>query len=433
MFTGEAIGADFCHDEYPGGNFAPDAVVEAQSTDDVSVVLKICSENDVPVTVRGAGTGQVGGSVPIKGGIVLSVKGMDKILEFNEAERTLRVQPGVLLQDVKSEAESHGLYYPPDPGEKTSTIGGNAATDAGGPCAVKYGGTRDYIVDGVAVLADGSVKKLNDAEEIIGSEGTLGVMTKVTLKIHPIPEARKFHAFLFPDMHSAMTAGAGLMHSRLQPCAIRLYDGPETARLIRRVLGIDREGAYLVFGFDGPEKIVDLQMERACEICRAAGPKEDLGSESGEAWWRNRYKFFYPPYMFHMPQAFGTLDTVATFSRIENVYWAMKETVEENFPEATFIGHFSHWYDWGCMNYSRFIIDNPPEDQEECIRLHNRIWNAGVRAAIANGGVINDHHGIGLKLSRLMKEQYGPAMQVMESLKKGLDPNGIMNPYKLGL
>ena len=164
VLTGDAIGADFCHDEYPGGNFAPDAVVEAHSVEDVSAVLKICNENDVPVTVRGAGTGQVGGSVPIKGGVVLSVKGMDKILEFNEAERTLRVQPGVLLQDVKSEAESHGLYYPPDPGEKTSTIGGNAATDAGGPCAVKYGSTRDYIVDGVAVLADGSVKKLNDAE-----------------------------------------------------------------------------------------------------------------------------------------------------------------------------------------------------------------------------------------------------------------------------
>ena len=120
--------------------------------------------------------------------------------------------------------------------------------------------------------------------------------------------------------------------------------------------------AYLVFGFDGPEKVVDLQMERACEICRAAGPKEDLGTESGEAWWKNRYKFFYPPYMFHMPQAFGTLDTVATFSKIENVYWAMKNVVEENFPEASFIGHFSHWYDWGCMLYARFIFEQAPED-----------------------------------------------------------------------
>ena len=126
---------------------------------------------------------------------------------------------------------------------------------------------------------------------------------------------------------------------------------------------------------------------------------------------------------------------MATHDNIEKIYRAMKAAVEDNFKDygVRFISHSSHWYDWGCMNYSRFIIDNPPEDQEECIRLHNRIWNAGVRAAIANGGVINDHHGVGLKLGRLMKESYGPAMQVLQGIKKELDPNGIMNPYKMGL
>ena len=111
----------------------------------------------------------------------------------------------------------------------------------------------------------------------------------------------------------------------------------------------------------------------------------------------------------------------------------MKTAVADNFPGVRFISHSSHWYEWGCMNYSRFIMDEPPSDQEETIRLHNQIWNAGVRAAIAHGGVINDHHGVGLKLSRLMKESYGPAMQVFEGLKKSLDPNGILNPYKMGL
>ena len=173
-------------------------------------------------------------------------------------------------------------------------------------------------------------------------------------------------------------------------------------------------------------------MERACEICRAAGPKEDLGTESGEAWWKNRYKFFYPPYMFHMPQAFGTLDTVATFSKIENVYWAMKHVVEENFPEASFIGHFSHWYDWGCMLYARFIFEKAPDDPAEAAALYNRVWDLAIRAAIREGGVINEHHGVGLKLGRLMKELYGPAMYVLEDIKKQLDPNNIMNPGKMG-
>ena len=113
----------------------------------------------------------------------------------------------------------------------------------------------------------------------------------------------------------------------------------------------------------------------------------------------------------------------------------MKKAVKEEFPFVRYISHSSHWYEWGCMNYTRFIVEpkDVPQDPEEARRLHNRIWNVGVRAAMENGGVINDHHGIGLKLSRLMKEQYGPAMQVMEALKKQLDPNGIMNPYKLGL
>ena len=134
-----------------------------------------------------------------------------------------------------------------------------------------------------------------------------------------------------------------------------------------------------------------------------------------------------------IPQMFGTMDTVADFDHIEKIYWAMKNAIESNFPGVKFIAHCSHWYGWGTMIYDRFIMDNPPEDKEEALRLHNQIWNTGVRAAMENGGVINDHHGIGLKLSRLMKEQYGPAFQVMEGLKKQLDPNGIMNPYKLGL
>ena len=133
------------------------------------------------------------------------------------------------------------------------------------------------------------------------------------------------------------------------------------------------------------------------------------------------------------PQMFGTMDTTATFDKIEKIYWAMKHAVEDNFPNVKFIAHCSHWYDWGTMLYDRFIMDQPPDDPEEALRLHNRIWNTGVRAALANGGVLNDHHGVGLKLGHLMREQYGPAMQVLEGLKKSLDPNGIMNPYKMGL
>jgi len=265
----------------------------------------------------------------------------------------------------------------------------------------------------------------------VGSEGTLGVMTKATLKIHPIPESRKFHAFLFKDMHTAMAAGAEIMATRLRPTVIRLYDEPETAKLIKKVLGIERTGAYLVFGFDGAEDMVDLEMAKACAICAKQSP-EDLGPDMGQTWWDNRYKFFYPPYMFQLPQAFGTLDTVGTFANIEKIYWAMKNVVEENFPEALFIGHFSHWYEWGAMLYARFIIEEAPQDPHEAAALYNKIWDMAIRAAIANGGVINEHHGVGLKLGRIMPDLYGPAFDVLKRIKAALDPNNIMNPGKMG-
>lgn len=224
IHTGDAIGADYCHDEYPGGNFAPEAVVEAKSAEEVAAVLKLCSENDVPVTVRGAGTGQVGGSVPVKGGVVLSVKGMDKILGYNEEERTLRVQPGVLLQDVKAEAEKHGLYYPPDPGEKTATIGGNAATDAGGPCAVKYGSTKDYILDAVIVLADGSITTLAGNEAVIGSEGTLAVICELTLKLVDKPKADAILLLPFMDTESCIKAAATVIGTGCAPAVVEYMD-----------------------------------------------------------------------------------------------------------------------------------------------------------------------------------------------------------------
>ena len=204
---------------------------------------------------------------------------------------------------------------------------------------------------------------------------------------------------------------------------------------VSRVFGkkLDK-GAYLVFGFDGKKDIVDLQMKYARQIMEDQFHGEDYGSSGGMDWWKNKYKFFYPGFMFHIPQAFGTLDTVATFADIENVYWGMKNVVKENFPQARFIGHFSHWYEWGCMLYARFIFEGKdvPEDPGEAVALYNRVWDLAIRAAIANGGVINEHHGVGLKLGRYMKDLYGTAMPVLEGIKKQLDPNNIMNPGKMG-
>ena len=232
-------------------------------------------------------------------------------------------------------------------------------------------------------------------------------------------------------MTSGFAAGRDIMQ-KVKPSIMRFFDEAETVSIIKKILGFEKKGCFMNVTCEGIERIVDVEMDIVVEICKKYGA-QDLGSEYGEKWYENRITFFYPGHIMDIPQMFGTMDTVARFKDVEKIYWAMKNAIETNFPGVRFIAHCSHWYEWGTMIYDRFILDNPPADPDEAIRLHNRIWNTGVRAAMENGGVINDHHGIGLKLSRLMKEQYGPAMQVMEALKKQLDPNGIMNPYKLGL
>ncbi|MEK6795319.1 MAG: FAD-binding oxidoreductase [Spirochaetota bacterium] len=423
-------------------NPTPDIIVHPGTTEEVSKVLRIANTHRIPVIPWGGGSGSQGGAVPMYGGITIDMKRMDKIISIDELSLTVTVETGINTQQLEWALEQKGYSMMHFPGSiNCATLGGFLAHRGTGVLSTKYGKIEDMTITLEAVLPDGTIINTlpvprhasgpDIAQLLIGSEGTLGIMTKATMKIHRIPEARRFHAFLFKDMTSAMAAGRNIMLSRLRPAVIRMYDEAETKKLIKRVLNIDRTGAYLVFGFDGYRDIVDLEMQKAIAICRKGSP-EDLGEELGEEWWKNKYKFFYPPYMFHLPQAFGTLDTVATFANIEKVYWAMKRTVEENFPEATYIGHFSHWYEWGCMLYARFIIEEPPADPMEATRLYNKIWNMALRAAMKEGGVLNEHHGIGLKLGRLMPELYGSAFRVLTDIKKALDPNNIMNPGKMG-
>ena len=194
---GSGVGEDYSHDEMPiYGKHCPEAVCLVESTEEVSGIMSLCYEHEVPVTVRGAGTGLVGGCVPLCGGVVISTARMNKILGYDMKNLTVEIQPGVLLKDLAADALDRGLMYPPDPGEKTATVGGNVSTNAGGMRAVKYGVTRDYVLAMTVVLPDGQIMKLGKAvcktssgysllHLMIGSEGTLGIITQLTLKLIP--------------------------------------------------------------------------------------------------------------------------------------------------------------------------------------------------------------------------------------------------------
>jgi alkyldihydroxyacetonephosphate synthase len=425
--------------EYPA---TADVIVRPGSTEEVSKVLVIANYYKIPVTAWGGGSGSQGGALAVAGGIILDTKRMNRVIEYNPDSMTVTAETGINFQQLEWYANEHGhslMHYPSS--LTCGTLGGFIAHNGIGVLSTKYGKIDDMCLSMEVALPNGDVirtlpvPKHSSGPDLnaifLGSEGTLGIVTQATFKLFDIPEVRKFRAFLFNDLTTGIAVGREIL-KKMKPSIMRLYDETETVSIIKKILGVDKKGVFMNLALEGIREVVEIEERVMLAICEKFGG-QDLGPEYGEKWWDSRVTFFYPPHALDLPWMHGTMDSVATFSNIEKVYWAMKRAVEGNFENVRFIAHFSHWYDWGCIIYDRFIIEQPPQDPQEALRLHNRIWNAGVRAALANGGVVNDHHGVGLKLGRLMKEQYGSTMQVLEGLKKTLDPNGILNPFKMGI
>ena len=293
----------------------PDFVVHPGCAEEVARVLKIANQYRIPVTTWGGGSGSQGGALPVFGGIVLDTKRMNKVLKIDEESLTVTAETGIIARHLEWHVNKHGYSTMNLPASiSCATIGGFLAHRGTGVLSTKWGKIEDMVMSLEVVTPSGEIINTLPVPRhasgpdltmmFLGSEGTLGVITKVTLKIHPVPEARKFRAYLFKDFHTAMSAGADLMRSRLRPCAVRLYDETETVTHVKKVFGMDiGTGSYLVFGFDGKEKIVDLEMEFAREIMEKKYKGRDLGSKGGDLWWENKYKFFYPGHMFHIPQA----------------------------------------------------------------------------------------------------------------------------------
>jgi alkyldihydroxyacetonephosphate synthase len=372
------------------------------------------------------------------------MKKMSRILRIDQESLTVTAEAGVNGQQLEWAVNRKGLtlaHYPA--AEYGATLGGYLAARGSGTLSTKYGKAEDMVLSLEVVLPSGErIRTLPVPSHacgpgllqlFVGSEGTLGVITEATMRLDPVPEVRRWRAYLFDDIRKGLEAGRRIMTKRLKPCTIRLYDERSTQKFIKRVLGLDVEGSYMVVGSDGDSAAVELEMAAIHGICAGLDAR-DLGPEPGEHWWKHRYDFYFPPLTPMLPQMYGTVETTATFDRIWDIYMAKKRAIEEGFREwgATYTAHFSHWFPWGVMAYDRFIIEKPPQDPHEAMQLHTEVWAKAARTSVENGGVLNDHHGIGFKLGFLMPTLYGPAWPVMQGIKDLLDPQGIMNPGKLG-
>jgi alkyldihydroxyacetonephosphate synthase len=424
----------------------PFAIVFPKTKEQVSQLVRFCNQHGVPCIPRGGGAGDSGGALPITGGIVIDLKRMNRVLALNERSLTVRVQPGIIQKDLEEYLNCRGYTMNHLPASiSTSALGGFISTNGTGVLSSKYGKMTDLVHQLEVVLPDGSIFKSlpvklhstgpDYSRLFIGAEGTLGVVVEAVCKIYPLPEKRSFRTYLLSNLSQGIEAGRLIMINGLSPSLLRLYDEKDTQNILKKQYGLETEGCVLLIGFDGLRKLVDVHEEVALEILTAAGGN-DLGEKTALTWWENRYRSYYPPndYIYY-PWMTAVLDTVAPYEHIEAIYLAMKSAVEDGFKDwgAEFHAHFSHWYDWGTSFYPSFVIQQYPQDRREAIRLYNQVIDKAVSISLSKGGVVNEHHGIGLRFGRLMTEAYGESYELARSIKKALDPNKIMNPGKLGL
>ncbi|MCI0679249.1 MAG: FAD-binding oxidoreductase [Actinobacteria bacterium] len=422
----------------------PDVVVRPATPQEVAAVIHLAAEHRVPVTPWGGGSGSQGGALALYGGIVLDLKRLNRVLEIDETSLTVTAEAGINGRALEWEVNRYGLtlaHYPAS--QNCATLGGYLAPRGSGVLSTKYGKAEDIVMSVQVALGDGSLIRTpglpshasgpNLMGLFVGSEGTLGVITEATMRLDPLPETRSFRAFGFPDLQAGLEAGRQVMVSRLRPSVMRLYDEPSSERVIERVLGTHPGGTCLIIGFDGYPEIVEAEERRAVGHCEDLGGR-DLGPEFANHWWDHRYDFYYPPFHLHQPVLYGTTDTVARFKDIHDLYVAKKRVIEDEFSDwdAAYMAHFSHWFPWGVMVYDRFTIQSPPSSPQDAVRLHNKVWDAAARASLEHGGVLNEHHGIGVKLGRLMPEFYDSAWGLLVGVKDVCDPAGILNPGKQG-
>ncbi|MHA1384011.1 MAG: FAD-binding oxidoreductase [Candidatus Helarchaeota archaeon] len=432
--------------QYKEGNMSPlpDFIVWVENAEQISEILKIANENKIPIIPFGGGGGVNGGIIPITGGIILDVQKMDKIIEINEESLYVTAQAGILGQHLEDALNQRGYTYAHLPSSlQCSTIGGFAANRSAGVLSSKYGKIEDMVIDLEVVLPNGDIIHTNPPKTprsatgpdltqfFVGTEGCFGVITEVTLKIHPLPDFRKFIGFLFNDLHSGLEAVKKIFRTGIRPSIVRLYDDVE-ARMVYKISDIEKGQSYLTLAFDGfnnTRELLENEYKICYEICKKLGG-QDMGEEGGKIWFENRLNMYYPNKQYHMAHVLAdTIDVATTFDNIENLYYKMKEAIKRR--KINVMAHWSHFYPTGGSMYMIFVMIEKNKDHR-AEKLYEEAWHDGLEACVANGGTLSHHHGVGIFKGKYMPKQLGSAFELLKLFKKTIDPNNIMNPGKLG-
>ena len=442
VYSAQAISTDYDHDEMTiYGHYLPEAVLQAQSTGEISAVLGYCNRRNIPVTPRGAGTGLCGGCVAKEGGIVLSTERMKQVLEVDTRNMTATVEPGVLLMEFPKALEGTGLFYPPDPGEKTATMGGNAMTNAGGMRAVRYGVTRDYVLGMEVVLANGDILTLGGKnvktssgysliDLMVGSEGTLGILTKLTVKLVPEPKANVSLLIPFDNLEACIEAVPEVLACGCEPTAVEFMER-EVIACAETYLGKQfpdtSADAYLLVRLDGAgNEALQPMIERLTDTALGLGARDVLladTDERKESIWNARGAFLEA--IKGSTPAMDECDVVVPRDRIAAF---VKRSVEIGQELGVRICSFGHA---GDGNLHLYVCQDEMKEQawnETVERVMERMYEE----ARALDGEVSGEHGVGhAKRAFLSQSVGGLQIELMRRIKAAFDPAGILNPGKV--
>ncbi|MCX5863442.1 MAG: FAD-binding protein [Deltaproteobacteria bacterium] len=429
----------YSYDATPLVSFRPDAVVRAHSEEDLARTLEFAANEGIPVTPRGSGTGLSGGSVPVNGGIVIVTTAMDRILDFDADDMSVTVEPGVITASLHAVVEAQGLFYPPDPGSmKISTIGGNVAENAGGLRGLKYGITGDYVQALDTYLVDGSkvrygtkclkdVAGYNLTKFLVGSEGTIGIFSRIVLRLIPKPQAKKTFLALYDDVLDAARTVSAIISHKVIPSTLELMDSVTINCVEDHMnIGLPRDvEALLLIETDGHPEVVREEaevIEQACRACRAKTVKVARDSKEADELATGRR------------MALSALARVRPTTILEDVTVPrpaipdMMATIRQAAQEyGITIGTFGHAGD-GNLHPTCLTDERDKDEIDRVEQAYEVIFDK----AISLGGTISGEHGTGISKAKYLPKMVGPkAIEVMKRIKHAFDPEGRLNPGKI--
>ena len=419
----------------------PDAAVWPATAEEISAILKLANKDRFPVVPRGAGTSLAGLAVPEKGGVILDLGRMNKIISVSVTDRLAVVQPGVVYADLERALAPHDFFFPPDPASGTvATLGGNVATNAGGIKGAKYGTTKDYVLSLQVVLPDGRVMRTGSkcmksssgydlTKLFVGSEGTLGVVTEITLKINPKPSLSSTAMATFEDLEDAGRAVSEIMHSGVLPSALEVVDQQTLIAINQNTdLNLPEVEAILIAETDGhTREETQFQLNKVIEIFKknnASTVKQAATKEEAEALWTARKSAY--AVMSRINNSLAVEDLSVPMSKVPNILKTISDLAKKYDLKIPTVGHAGDGNLHPTISYDGTNPDEVKRVEQASAELFEKV--------IELGGTLTGEHGIGLAKAPFMHLEHDPvAMDVMRSIKKSFDPNNILNPGKMAL